>query len=307
MLAKDLRIDLEWLARIALLPTFAMLVLMKFHCNCQIAAIVGLLFFAAVTSADSIVIDFESLPYGSRYGSTEGDVPGDLAFSQDGIDVRLRQFVLGSWSGFSRAEVGGFTDSAFPTTPITISNINLEFDFSQLPFDIDEVSFEYVDMGGSENLGVGSQLLQVSSLDRLPASIGGASVLVTQNGIPGGQRGIVTLRGAIELLTIGGQEFGIDNLTITGTAPVPGDYDGDGRVTQGDYFWWRRDYGSTNYFNADGNRDGRIDAADYTIWRDGIDAASIGIATPEPKTATVLFCLLAIGYSSSCRKLASTL
>ena len=56
---------------------------------------------------------------------------------------------------------------------------------------------------------------------------------------------------------------------LSANAPVlPGDYDGDLSVTQGDAAVWRSQYGAQgDALAADGNGDGRVDAADYTVWR----------------------------------------
>ncbi|QDT68671.1 hypothetical protein MalM25_15950 [Planctomycetes bacterium MalM25] len=56
---------------------------------------------------------------------------------------------------------------------------------------------------------------------------------------------------------------------FTAGEAIPGDYDRDGDVDDGDYFVWAAAYGEAGAgLDADGNGDGLIDAADYTIWRD---------------------------------------
>jgi hypothetical protein len=61
-----------------------------------------------------------------------------------------------------------------------------------------------------------------------------------------------------------------DTFTIMSivTAPVEGDYDGNGSVGQEDYDVWRSTFGTTgNFVAADGNNNGAVDAGDYAIWR----------------------------------------
>lgn len=56
-----------------------------------------------------------------------------------------------------------------------------------------------------------------------------------------------------------------------GGGGVPGDYNGDGVVNEGDYSAWRNAYGSGDPA-ADGNGDGVVNAADYVVWRDNVGA-----------------------------------
>jgi len=180
--------------------------------------LVSLLFFSANGSsglyAQTAVVDFESQVVGTIYGGSFGDTPGDVIFTEDGIDVSVETYLSGS---FGRATIGGFTNSSFPTTPATISNLNLKFDFSNLAFDVGKVTFEYVDFGGNENLGVNGNILGLPSLINAPATIGGASVAVTP--FRGGL-GTVTIVGAINSITVGGQEFGMDNV-VAMAVPEP--------------------------------------------------------------------------------------
>jgi hypothetical protein len=70
---------------------------------------------------------------------------------------------------------------------------------------------------------------------------------------------------------------------------LPGDYDRNGQVDDGDYAIWRGTLGSSSDLRADGNDDGMIDAADYAVWRKGLHsdihhgaAAAAGTSVPEP-------------------------
>ena len=55
---------------------------------------------------------------------------------------------------------------------------------------------------------------------------------------------------------------------------IPGDYDGDGGVGEGDYDVWKANFGQTVTPGTlgDGNGDGIVDAADYTVWRNNLGA-----------------------------------
>ncbi|MEX2093457.1 MAG: PEP-CTERM sorting domain-containing protein, partial [Pirellulales bacterium] len=79
---------------------------------------------------------------------------------------------------------------------------------------------------------------------------------------------------------------------ITGPEPLPGDYNYDGVVDDGDYETWKAAYGTTVPrlgLWADGNQDGFVDAADYTVWRDHATVAGGGsLSVPEPASALLL-------------------
>jgi hypothetical protein len=168
----------------------------------------------AGVNAQTAVVDFESLAVGTMFGGSFGDAPGDVVFTEDGIDVSVETNLFGS---FSQVTIGGFTDASFPTTPATMSNINFKFDFSNLGFDVKKVTFEYVDFGGEENLGVNGTVVELPVLTDAPAMLGGASVFVTpDNGVPG----TVTILGMINSITVGGQEFGMDNV-VAMAVPEP--------------------------------------------------------------------------------------
>lgn len=67
---------------------------------------------------------------------------------------------------------------------------------------------------------------------------------------------------------------------IVGPRPpeLPGDFDGNGVVDQGDYSMWRGNFGEsvTPYMSGDGNGDGEINSADYVVWRKQLGQSSGG-------------------------------
>ena len=161
-----------------------------------------------VQIASAAQIDFESVPVGTKYGTGFGHVPGSVVLTQDGIQMSVENFHSGGSTLFFRAEVGGVYDAAFPTTPLSMDNINAKFDFSNVGFPVSSVSVEYFDDGGANNISVnGEPILEIPAfgLDSIPVNIA-LGVTATADGDS------ITLNGTIQSLLIGGQELAIDNI-----------------------------------------------------------------------------------------------
>jgi hypothetical protein len=89
-----------------------------------------------------------------------------------------------------------------------------------------------------------------------------------------------------------GQELIIHSFKYT---PLPGDYNGDGKVDSADYQQWRSSFGSTIALAADANHNGIVDAADYVAWRSITIAGDLGGAAntsasnvPEPALVSMI-------------------
>ena len=76
-------------------------------------------------------------------------------------------------------------------------------------------------------------------------------------------------------------------MTLLAGPDVPGDANGDGKVTDADYTIWADTYNSTTDLRADWNDSGDVTDADYTIWADNYGVGTSG-AVPEPATLAVL-------------------
>ena len=165
--------------------------------------------------AQTAVVDFESQPIGTKFGNSFGDTPGDVIFTEDGIDVSVETDLSGSFGGML---IGGAADFFFPTTPATMGGLNLKFDFSNLAFDVGKVTFEYIDFGGTENLGVNGSVVELgfgTGFGGAPETLGGASISRVF-----GDPGTVTIVGKINSITVGGQELGLDNV-VAMAVPEP--------------------------------------------------------------------------------------
>ncbi len=151
-------------------------------------------------------IDFESIPTGTIYGTPEGDLPGDVVLSQDGIDMSVEQFSYPPYVGFNHAEVGGQFAPFFPTQPLELNNISVVFDFANVGFDVSEVTFEFTNFGGTDNFAVnGGTVIVLDSLANLPANVG-PGVTASVDGFN------ITLTGPITSFRVGGQELVVDTI-----------------------------------------------------------------------------------------------
>lgn len=164
-----------------------------------------LLFPAASTIGAQV--NFETVPVGTQYGGSAGNVPGQVVLTQDSIAMSVEQFQLNTFTAFFRAEVGGTFDSQFPTTPLSMNNINAEFDFTNVGFNVNQVTIDYYYDGGGNNFSVNGQpIIELNSdFSSLSPNIApGVTAIADEDSI--------TLTGSIQSVLIGGQELGIDNI-----------------------------------------------------------------------------------------------
>jgi hypothetical protein len=171
------------------------------------------------TPPPRVCIDFEApLTLGTQYGDPVGQVPGDLAFTANGIPVTVWDFAfLSPGSGtFNLAEIDDQSAFFGSGQSIRSNNLNLEFDFSGIGFTTTQVTLEFLDLGGFENISIDGSPIIADDIQAFPATIGGVSLAVTTTPITGGFTGTLDLKGAVNTLRIGGQEFWIDNVCAVG-------------------------------------------------------------------------------------------
>lgn len=158
-------------------------------------------------SARAASIDFDNVAMGTLYGAAASHSPNEVVLSENGIDMSVENFVLGSFVGFFDAEVGGIYGQQFPTHALQLDNISVQFDLSGVGFAVNQVSFEYLEFGGAGNFSVnGSALLQLDSLGDIPTAIAPGITATVGSGV-------VTLFGPIDRFLVGGQELAIDSIT----------------------------------------------------------------------------------------------
>ncbi len=162
-------------------------------------------------------VDFGPPPAaGSQYGNPAGHTSGTVVLlAANGTEMSVHNF---RWAGGG----GTFSSGRIEMPPVPFgsgqtlrsNNLNFEFNFTNIGFTVSKVTFDYLDMGGFENLSVNGQPVPVyaGELTSTPTPIGGATVAVTSSPVPGGKLGTVTLTGSIQKIRVGGQELWLDNV-----------------------------------------------------------------------------------------------
>ena len=183
----------------------------------------GLLVNTTTNRTFAATFDFEApaFPAGAFYGNLAGNSPGDFVFTQNGVNVFVDNFTSGALTTFGDSFVAGPPSAFFPasvnsTQSLSIGNLVFVFDFSGLPFDVKRVQFDYADLGGVENIDVNFLGRQEVALLSNAVSYPNFFVNVTEIPNAAGFHGTVEITAApgssILSLSIGGQEFAIDNV-----------------------------------------------------------------------------------------------
>ena len=161
-------------------------------------------------------VTFETPALGTQYGQPVPHLPGDLVLTEGGIPVTVENFSWSPGGTFNFAEVKAATpDFGVDSQFAWMNNINFEFSFGALGFVPSKVTFEFEDLGGFENIAINNDPapIYVGELTAAPGVMGGVSFVTSpQVPIPGGYKSEATLKGDVQRLRVGGQEFGIDQI-----------------------------------------------------------------------------------------------
>jgi hypothetical protein len=166
------------------------------------------------TPPSPVCVDFEPpLAAGTQYGQPVGQPNGTVIFTTNGIPVSIHDFVFAGGGGtFNLARIEVAPQPFGSGQSIRTNNINLEFDFNGIGFTPSQVQFEFLDLGGSENISVNGSPVFAGELSAAPNPIGTVNIAVASTPVTGGKKGTVVLTGAVKTLRVGGQEFWIDQV-----------------------------------------------------------------------------------------------
>jgi Concanavalin A-like lectin/glucanases superfamily len=164
-----------------------------------------------------VCVDFEPpIVVGTQYGAPVGQPSGTVVITTNAIAVSVADFEVGGNTFFNSASVDTSPVALGTGQALRVNNISLDVDLSALPFAAREVRVDYLDLGGTENLGVNGSSVFVGDLASAPPTLGGVAVSVNASPVTGGTRGTVVLSGVVTSLRIGGQELWIDNICASG-------------------------------------------------------------------------------------------
>jgi hypothetical protein len=152
-------------------------------------------------------VDFESLTLGAEYGNGYNAV-GEIIFTENGIPVTVEYFEwIGGGGTFGNCHVIDGSASYGTGNAMWTNNINLGFSFTDLGFAPNQVTFDFEDKGGEENISVNGEPIFVGELNMAPMPPGITMVISNM-----GLYYRATLSGPITSLLVGGQEFSLDNI-----------------------------------------------------------------------------------------------
>lgn len=161
----------------------------------------------SVMAFSQACVDFESLILGTEYGDGINAI-GDVIFTENDIPVTVEYFEwVGGGGTFGTATVTNGSSGIGSGLDVFISNINFGFDFSNLNFVPNWVTFDFVDQGGEENISVNGSPIYKGDLE-LAVLPPGVTMVINNMGT----YNQAILAGNIQSLLIGGQEFTLDNV-----------------------------------------------------------------------------------------------
>ena len=173
-------------------------------------------FLEPLTTREIIDNELQALSNPFTFIDFEGVSAGQKAvgymFTEALTEIHVSPF---KWSNGTTTN-GGYTEVSNANMADRVgqemfaNNVRLNFKF---PGAQNKVIFFYGEYGGNINLLINGTLVNPENMIALHGTyVGGVEVLVINNSVPGGVTGVVLLRGVINELQIGGQEFFIDHL-----------------------------------------------------------------------------------------------
>lgn len=175
------------------------------------ALLIGALLAA---SADAQCVKFDGLAAGTVWGTSAGNLSGDLVHVENAIQVSVHFFSFPSGGIFNDATADTAWSTSSPNS-INTNNINLGFDFTALPGLPAQVAIKFRDLGGFENLSVNGSPVLVGEL--ASGAGGGLTWTVSDFAVPGGREGKLVVDGTVHSLLLGGQELWLDTLCVSVT------------------------------------------------------------------------------------------
>jgi len=153
-------------------------------------------------------VEFEMLPFGQEYGNGH-NAQGEVIFTENDIAVSVEYFNwLGGGGTFGTCNVIDGTTYFGSGQAMWTNNINLRFNLANYIYTVEWVSFDYHDSGGEENFSINGLPAFVGEIEdwMLPPQF---TLGITDMGTY--KHCVISGNAIITELTIGGQEWAIDN------------------------------------------------------------------------------------------------
>lgn len=172
---------------------------------------------ATVDTTCDAVFTHETMALGLLPGST----PGTYIHTEDNIQLGFEAFWDGSSWIYGNAAISTAVTGAGSGQVLTTSNILAVYDLSAFSNVID-VSFEFFDGAGIENLIINGGTLHTGELENMPTAIApGVTMAVSYTNHPGYQVGLVELTGNVQKIEVGGQQFYVDHVCVHHDGETP--------------------------------------------------------------------------------------
>ena len=117
------------------------------------------------------LVDHETLSIGDTWGAAYGSSPGDVAFVEDGIPVILERFETSLGAYFNECTVVPALSGMGDVRVMNLNNIANLYDISAVGAWVGEVTFEFLTLGGVENIEVNGAGRFVGDLELAPPAI----------------------------------------------------------------------------------------------------------------------------------------
>jgi hypothetical protein len=153
---------------------------------------------------------FDALAVGTRWGADKGTVKGTVVHSEDYIRMKLTDYLTPSGTGTAAQYRHAVIDTARYDSlyrhALRLDTVGVVFDFTQVPFYIDSVTFYYVDRSPLENMQVvGNSISSAIHLDQISNwPLLDTRVAVSLHALPMPVRGRVRILGDVDSVRIGG-------------------------------------------------------------------------------------------------------
>ena len=134
-------------------------------------------------------------------------------FPVPNVDARFMRFrsINNTWEYGQATITDGGEANGFGPKELQMANIAVRMTPS---FTATTAKFRYADCGGSVNLAVNGQLSNVQDFSKVPGSLGGTTVSVSETSFGGCRFGVVGVVGDVDGLRFGGQELFVDDITF---------------------------------------------------------------------------------------------